>query len=704
MINKKVFGENLDWLDITKEAITVIARNSEGSIRDSLTILDQCVLSFNNENIDVESVNQTIGLTSQSILLDLYINIVNGDIINANREENTNVFKAVIGGYGGIGVIIEATLQLEDNVKVERRTNVIELKDYLSFFREKIRNDPNVIFQNGDLYPPNYDVVNNIAWFKTEKELTDTTRVTPKNVDYWLETKLVEIVSWGDFGKWIRRKFIDSWIYSNEKVLWRNKEASYDVRELEPKSRKEYTYVLQEYFIPIDNIESFIPKMKAIYDKYEVNMLNVSLRHARPDTESYLSWAPEEVIAFVVYFKQGTDAHSKDIVRQWTIEMSDAILSEKGTWYLPYQPHASLEQFNQGYPNAGKYFALKNQLDSLHRFNNKLLDKYNPFIKQRIEKARNEINGYYRSEEQTILTVPEWYLVFNPKEYSDYLESGANPSAFPFYASIDEYWNLYDRSLKLVSEAYPTNEEYLTMLKVIGASVTLEYSIKILYENTLGRFFSLFHNGINSDEEETIIKAQRAYSDFIYHTAWYEFKFLPWIGKVWSTSNTKESNWMRKVERKILFTFEFLFKAGYAQLIEWGAQASYEEPVTDIYLLVSSTEKIMASKDAKLIKQQDDKMIIAVTRWGAFTTSMHNLADKDITIHEIAGNDEILVSVLAPNEFNLQSNTIQTLYESNIVTDDKNKRLVCFMSVTELLPFISDMKAKGIKVEHIFDY
>ena len=75
----------LEKLDISKEAIRVIVNNSEGSIRDSLTILDQCILSFDNENIDVEMVNQTLGLTSQSFLLDLYINIVNGDIINANN-------------------------------------------------------------------------------------------------------------------------------------------------------------------------------------------------------------------------------------------------------------------------------------------------------------------------------------------------------------------------------------------------------------------------------------------------------------------------------------------------------------------------------------------------------------------------------------------------------------------------------------------
>ena len=83
---------DLEKLDISKQAISVIARNSEGSIRDSLTILDQCILSFNNENIDVENVNQTMGLTSQSFLLNLYTNMINGDIFNANKVLH-NIYK-----------------------------------------------------------------------------------------------------------------------------------------------------------------------------------------------------------------------------------------------------------------------------------------------------------------------------------------------------------------------------------------------------------------------------------------------------------------------------------------------------------------------------------------------------------------------------------------------------------------------------------
>jgi FAD/FMN-containing dehydrogenase len=639
-----------------------------------------------------------------SSVLQVKLITASGNLIIATRSENADVFAAAIGGYGGIGVIVEVTLQLADNVKVERQTAVIEADNYNDFFNENIRNDSNVIFQNGDLYPPDFDKINSVAWKKTDKELTDEVRVTPEGENYWLEAQLMKFVSSGDLGKWARENIGDPYLYSREKVVWRNREASYDVQELEPASRDEETYVLQEYFIPVNNITSFIPKMKAIYERYDVNVINVSLRHAYPDNETHLSWAAEEVFAFVIYYKQGTDQASREIVRQWTVEMTDAILSENGRWYLPYQPHATVEQFQKGYLNSDKYFDVKNRLDPDHRFTNKLLDKYNPHLGKKIFRNKEDIKGYYRDEAQTLLTVPEWYLVFNPKEYADYLEEGKNPSNFPFYASIGEYWTLYDRSMKLVSAAYDENEEYNTMLQVIGISITMEYTAKMLYENTFGRIFSWLSNGTPSDEEKIILQAHRAYSDFIYDKAWYEFEFMPWVKRVWGTSNTAESNWLRKIERKFFFTIEFTFKAAYAKLIEWGARASYEEPVTEIYLLASTIDSLKNYQDLKIIHEQGDRKIVGITRWGAFTKTVLNITDKDIDIFEIAGNDEIIVSVLTNKDESDIFADDNLLYTSKIVTKRDRERRVYLLPVARLLSFIKEAKEKGVEVEHIFDY
>ncbi|WPR70426.1 FAD-dependent oxidoreductase [Flavobacterium sp. NG2] len=640
-----------------------------------------------------------------SSVIALKIITASGEVIIANRNSNQDVFKAAVGGYGGIGVITEATLQLVDNVKIERHDEVMDVSTYNTYFNTKIKNNKAVLFQNGDLYPPNYDEIRSVYWEESTKELTDKDRLISENEHYWLEVSLEKVVSMGNTGKWLKKNWIDPLVYYPEKIKWRNKEASYDVRELEPSSREKDTYVLQEYFIPVNNIKSFIPKMRTVFQKYDVNVMNVSLRHALADKESYLSWANEEVFAFVVYYKQNTDEASRQNVEKWTVAMTDAILSERGTWYLPYQPHATFEQFKKGYPNYEKYFDLKSKLDPNQRFTNQLIDKYNPNNNNKLAQTKSEIKGYYRAEEQTILTIPEWYLVFNPKEYSDYLESGKNPSDFPFYQSIDEYWKLYDRSLKLTSKAYPENPEYKTMLQVIGVSLTMEYGVKILYENTIGKLFSYLSKTEKSNEEALIIEAQRAYSDFIYQTAWYEFQFMPWIKKVWNVpENTTSYSVIRKWERVLFFTFEFSFKAFYSKLIEIGASSTYEEPVNTIFLTVANDDALKEDSDIKVIERNGEKMMLSITRWGIFTEVMKELSDENIQIQDISGNDEIAVSVVSPVSVPLLLANNKPLYTSRIVSNNKLERNVFLIPVSKLMLFIKNVTSNGYELEHVYDY
>ena len=146
--------------------------------------------------------------------------------------------------------------------------------------------------------------------------------------------------------------------------------------ELEPRSRTDSTYVLLEYFIPVDNFEGFEKKMAEIFIRFNVNVLNVSIRHAKADPGTYLAWAREEVFAFVVYYKQRTDAASKYKVAVWTRELADAAIAENGSYYLPYQVHPTAEQFHKAYPNAHKLFKLKAKLDPGNKFRNTLWDTY----------------------------------------------------------------------------------------------------------------------------------------------------------------------------------------------------------------------------------------------------------------------------------------------------------------------------------------
>ena len=169
--------------------------------------------------------------------------------------------------------------------------------------------------------------------------MTTPYRLQPHRRAYPLENYFLWAITETPFGKWRREFLIDPLLYLRSKVHWRNYEAGYDVAELEPPSRKHRTYVLQEYFVPVERFDEFVPKMAEIFQRHRVNVLNVSIRHAMPDPGSLLAWARTETFAFVVYYKQRTRENARQRVAVWTRELIDAALSVGGS-LLPAVPAA----------------------------------------------------------------------------------------------------------------------------------------------------------------------------------------------------------------------------------------------------------------------------------------------------------------------------------------------------------------------------
>jgi len=643
----------------------------------------------------VQSVNQ------------IKIVLADGSVIVASPDSNSDVFYGAIGGYGGIGVIVEATLQLAENTKIERRTMPMAIASYKEYFFKEIRNNPDVVFTNADIYPPHYNKVLDVSWYKTDKPLTIEDRLIGTDEEYKWGPKAAEFVANYDVGKSIRKNIIDPVYYSFDRVVWRNWEASYDVRELEPDDRSEITYVLREYFIPVENFDAFIPKMRDIFQKHEANIINVSIRHAHKDPGTLLSWANSEVFAFVVYYQQGTDDAAKEKVKAWSVDMIDAAISEGGTYYLPYQILASSDQFLAAYPKAPQYFSLKEKVDPNYRFRNQLWKEYYPAEKDDFKKKRTELKQYFRSEEQTLLTIPEWYLVFNPLEYADFLESGNNPSEFPFMGSVDEYWSLYDR-VTIISDAegYPPNDEYMMMLNVIGGSTTVEFMVKGAYENTLGRMTRWIADGEDTPEDEIIKQAHRAYSDLIFDKAWYEFDFWDWTGRIWSEPDFFGPNFTRKLERKLSFSLEFGFKTLYAKAIGFGAKTAYEESEGLIYLTAEHkafTENTLPEQIV-LIERDGDRFLFSVPRWGGFTKVIPQLVDQGFDFIDIAGNQRIAVSMLSRSASGVNYDYAPMLFSSPLVTNGDIQREVYWVGVKNLDTLLVEAKVNGQSIEHIYDY
>jgi FAD/FMN-containing dehydrogenase len=300
----------------------------------------------------------------------------NGDTLELTREREPELFRGVFGSYGGLGVITEVELELDANSRIERVVQDVPLERYPAFFREQVATDSNMVLHNADLAPPDYAAPRAISWIRTDKPLTRAERLTPRGLDYKLEKNAIWTLTELPGGGLLRENVIDRKLYRGKAVTWRNYEASLDAASLEPRTRRISTYLLQEYFIPVQNFLPFVQAMARILKARNVNALNVSIRHSPADTLSLMTWAPTEVFSFVLYYKQRSHPQASAEAGAWTRELIDAALSNGGRYYLPYRLDATHAQFEQAYPEARAFMALKARLDPGNRLTNLLWDKY----------------------------------------------------------------------------------------------------------------------------------------------------------------------------------------------------------------------------------------------------------------------------------------------------------------------------------------
>lgn len=306
----------------------------------------------------------------------LQVVLANGSVMEASRTTNTDLFRAAIGSYGAVGVITEIELDLVPNVTMERQVHRMPVADYPEFFNQHIRGNDQAILHNADLAPPYFDQATAVTWCTTEKALTVEDRLVAPGQSYTLEQTLLWGVTKLPGGPLIRTDVVDPLRYLSHPVVRRNYEASRDVASLGPIATRNSTYALQEYFVPVAHLNAFVLQMAAVLMAHNVDAVNISIRHAPPAPDSCLAWAREEVFSFVLYYWQHVGVADREKVGVWTRELIDIALSFGGTYYLPYQLHATRQQFSRAYPGAQQLFALKARFDPDKRFRNKLWDKY----------------------------------------------------------------------------------------------------------------------------------------------------------------------------------------------------------------------------------------------------------------------------------------------------------------------------------------
>jgi hypothetical protein len=313
--------------------------------------------------------------------------------------------------------------------------------------------------------------------------------------------------------------------------------------------------------------------------------------------------------------------------------------------------------------------------------------------------------GYRRKENNTFFTFPEWYIVYSFEDFGRFLDRSSE-SHFNYLGHILGFW----RSFCTINRAVPATGESLadvkTMIYVIGVSYSTEYAIKGLYENTIGRVFEWIRGETRTPQDQYARAVLQDYAAFLYTVPWYKYPFREKLDGLMAISAPTPSP-LRTWERDFALGTEYFLKVGYASLIQKALDASNDDEPRDIMFVVATLPPELLAKEPRIkpIRTLTPQwQLVQAPRYKALSEILQSLLDQGFGLAEIAGNHDILITVIAPDAAKLNIKDTAELFSLELDARPGFRRAGLKARIDRLVDISRDLKSKGAVIEHFYDY
>jgi FAD/FMN-containing dehydrogenase len=303
--------------------------------------------------------------------------LADGTQVTCSRSENADLFAHAMGGYGLFGVITELELQMVPNARLVPSFEEIDGPQLGAAFARHLTADRTIqmaygrldvaldrFFERGLLitYRPAADqadlpaakgsgLVSNASRFLFRSQVESD---RAKRFRWWTEAEVGPLVA---------------------RPATRNSLMNEPVVTLDDRDPSR-TDILHEYFVTPSRFAEFVTACRDEIPASFQQLLNITLRFVDTDRDSVLNYAREPRIAAVLLFSQEQTMRGEADMARMTQALIERVLAIGGTYYLPYRPHASLDQLTRAYPGAAGLAARKREVDPELLFRNHLWDRY----------------------------------------------------------------------------------------------------------------------------------------------------------------------------------------------------------------------------------------------------------------------------------------------------------------------------------------
>jgi FAD/FMN-containing dehydrogenase len=295
-----------------------------------------------------------------------------GKSIRCSRDENNELFRVAIGGYGLFGLIDSVTLRLAPRQKLRRVVEIIRAGDLTKRFEERIDRK----FLYGDFQfsvdekSPDflqrgvfscYRPIDEDEPIVAEKKLRDSD---------WLE--LLRL-AYTDREKAFKR-YSEYYLSTNGQTYWSDTSQlsaylpNYAQKLRDQIGGEKSSLIITEIYVPRADLPNFLAQAAELLRSNRTIVIYGTVRLIEKDDESFLAWAKESYACIIfnlltLHTPDGIEALARSFRG-----LIDLAIARGGSYYLTYHKFAKPEQVIACYPQFKQFLDLKRKHDPTERF------------------------------------------------------------------------------------------------------------------------------------------------------------------------------------------------------------------------------------------------------------------------------------------------------------------------------------------------
>jgi FAD/FMN-containing dehydrogenase len=317
-----------------------------------------------------------------------------GTVRTVSREQDPQLFNLVVGGYGLFGIILDADLEVTDNVVYRSERRVLDYKSFPDLFERELSKDPSYGLMYGHLSTSPGSLLQEMLLYTYRS--VDATGAAIPPLGEVSQIKLRRLVfNLAKLGpmwmrlKWFAEKHIEPRIETctvprtaamgqGEACFVSRNDPMHDSVPYLQNNLPEETDILHEYFIPQSSFVAFVDGLRDIVREERANLLNASVRVVHRET-NFLTYAPDDgMLAIVLYLNQTTDRAGNEHMAKLTGRIIDLCAKSGGRFFLPYQLYYTPQQLERSYPEIRPFFQAKRNIDPEGLLTNTFYERFAP--------------------------------------------------------------------------------------------------------------------------------------------------------------------------------------------------------------------------------------------------------------------------------------------------------------------------------------